>query len=218
LIIDMIRISSAVMLIVVAGLVHGAWTNRWGQTRAVAALVKRVESVPMIIGDWKATGFELNDGEPAAVGASAFLARVYTNPGRAVSVSVLIVGGLPGDICKHTPEVCYPGAGYALQSLSPYAYRYGDDVPRQARFRSAVAIRQGTKPSILRIFWGWNASHGWDVPEQPRWVYGSEPTLCKLYIIRETAGAIVDPGVDPCNDFLSVFLPELDRLVFSTPN
>ena len=43
------------------------------------------------------------------------------------------------------------------------------------------------------------------------------PALCKLYVIRETAGAAVDPEDDPCNDFLNVFLPELDRLVFSGP-
>ena len=54
-------------------------------------------------------------------------------------------------------------------------------------------------------------------PGEPRWKFASEPTLCKLYVIRETGGDAVDPESDPCNDFLKVFLPQLDRLVFSKP-
>jgi Protein of unknown function (DUF3485) len=215
--INMIRTSVAVSLIVGAGLVHGAWTNRWGPSPALAALASRFESVPMVIGDWKATPFELGPGERAMAGASACLSRVYTNPGRGASVSVLLLGGLPGDMSKHTPDVCYRGTGYTSDSPSPYNCRYGGDGPRRAGFRSVVATRGGTNPSILRILWSWNASEGWAAPEEPRWKFGSAPTLCKLYVVRETAGAIVDPGGDPCNDFLSVFLPELDRLVFSIP-
>ena len=55
----MIRIFTAVVLIVGAGLVHGAWTNRWGPSPALAALATRFESVPMVIGDWKGTAFEV---------------------------------------------------------------------------------------------------------------------------------------------------------------
>jgi len=51
-------------------------------------------------------------------------------------------------------------------------------------------------------------------PAEPRWTFGSEPTICKLYVVRETGGAAIDPSRDPCNDFMDLFLPELDRAVF----
>ncbi len=51
--INTIRISAALVLIVGAGLVHGAWTNRWGPSPALTALAARFESVPQVIGDWK---------------------------------------------------------------------------------------------------------------------------------------------------------------------
>src|SRR5271170_6929355 len=101
----MIRILSALMLIVGAGLVHGAWTNRWGSSPALAALGARFESVPMVIGDWNATAFELPAKDRAMAGAVACLARRYSNPRRGVSVSVLLFGGLPGRISVHTPDV-----------------------------------------------------------------------------------------------------------------
>jgi Protein of unknown function (DUF3485) len=214
--INTIRISAALILIVCAGLVHGAWTNRWGSSPALAALASRIDSIPMVIGDWKATARELTPDERAMTGAVGSFSRVYTNTGRGLSVSVLLLGGLPGKISTHTPDVCYTGAGFILGSSSLYDYRYESDGQRRAQFQTAVATRGGTNPSILRIFWGWNASKGWAAPSEPRWTYGSEPALCKLYVIRETAGAVVDPGADPCNEFLKVFLPEVDRLVFST--
>ena len=69
----------------------------------------------------------------------------------------------------------------------------------------------------MRIFWGWNAATGWSAADDVRWKFAAASTLCKLYVVRETAGAVIDPNNDPCNDFMSVFLPELDRRVFATP-
>ncbi len=214
---NMIRVTTAVILIVGAGLVHGAWTNRWGPPPALAALAARFESVPMAIGDWKASAFELGARERAMAGASACLARVYTNENRGVSVSVLLLGGLPGDISLHTPDICYPGAGYNLETPSPYDYQYMGDERRHAGFQFAKATRGGTNPSNLQILWTWNDSTSWSAPDDPRWIFGTVPALCKLYVIRETKGAAsVDPKNDPVNDFLAVFLPELDRHVFPT--
>jgi exosortase len=212
----MIRIFSAMLLIVGAGLVHGAWTNRWRPSPALAALGARFESIPMVIGDWNGTAFELPAEDRAMAGAVACLGRRYSSPSRGVSVSVFLFSGLPGIISAHTPDVCYPGAGYTLDSSSVFERRDGQDKHR-AQFRTALATRGGTNPSVLRIFWGWHASEGWLAPDEPRWEFADARALCKLYVVRETAGAVVDPGADPCNDFLRVFLPELDRLVFSGP-
>jgi hypothetical protein len=170
----------------------------------------------MVIGDWNGTALELPAEDRARAGAVACLARRYSNPIRGVSVSVLLFGGLPGMISVHTPDVCYPGAGYVLDRPSVFQRRDGTKGHR-AEFRTALATRGGTNPSVLRILWGWNASKGWSAPDEPRWAFSDAPALCKLYVVRETAGAVVDPGGDPCDDFLSVFLPELDRLVFSDP-
>ncbi len=165
----------------------------------------------MDIGDWKGTAFELSPGERAMAGAVAYLAQACTRTRAAGFPSrSCCLGGLPGKISTHTPDVCYRGGGYTLDSPAAFRHRYGpDDQP--AEFRTAVATREGTNPSVLRIFWSWNASKGWSAPEEPRWAFARPPALCKLYVIRETAGAVVDPKADPCNDFMSVFLPELDR-------
>src|SRR5689334_22154875 len=137
-------------------------------------LAARFDSVPMTIGDWTATRQELGADERRMAGAEAWLSRVYTNPGRGVSVSVLLLGGLPGKISTHTPDVCYAGAGYNLGAPSAYERPYGPD-GRRAAFRTARAARGGADPSVLRIFWTWHAQAGWAAPGDPRWTFASEP-------------------------------------------
>jgi hypothetical protein len=209
-----IRIASAVFLIVGAGFVDGLWTNRWGVTGAVVALGARMERIPMAISDWTGTPLEIPAAELAAAGADAYIARRYSNPRRGLNVTVTLLAGSPGRISTHTPDVCFPGAGYVLGSQAPFSYSY-DSKNRRADFWTAVAAREGPNPSALRIFWSWNDGKGWSAPEAPRWQFASAPVLCKLYITRQSAGVFAEPAADPALDFLGVFLAELDRGVIS---
>jgi hypothetical protein len=124
------------------------------------------------------------------------------------------VGGLPAKIASHTPDICYQGAGYELSPPSAFDRRPGAGGGPAAGFRTALATRGGSHPSALRIFWAWHGPSGWTAPEDARWQYATEPTLTKLYVVRDTGGVAVDPDRDPCSEFLDVFLPELDRAVF----
>ena len=110
------RISAAALLIVGAGLVDGAWNNRWRLSPELAALTAKFDSVPMVIGDWRGTAFEL-PATRTCHGRRAWLAsaRKYSNPVKGVTVSVLLLGGFPAISPITTPEICYPGAGYQLE-------------------------------------------------------------------------------------------------------
>ncbi len=201
---------AALALIVGSGLVHGAWTNRWRTAPALAELAARLESVPTVLGNWTATTRAIPPKEQAMTGAVGVISRVYTNPTNGVAVSILLLCGLPGNISTHTPDACYPGAGYTLGNSEKFVYRYGDP-ERAAEFQSAVASLEGTNPSRLRLYWAWHGSSGWSAPENPRWAFAAEPMLSKLYIVRETGGVAVDPKADPCTQFMSLLLPEIDR-------
>jgi hypothetical protein len=211
------RITAALAIIITAGLVHGAWTNRWLRSPGLAAQAARLESIPKVIGGWTATESVLPAREQAMAGAAGYVARNYANAGRGVSVTVLLLCGLPGVISAHTPDVCYPGAGYTLGEISEFRPTYGSAM-RPAQFRTAAALRTGTNPSALRIFWSWNDSNGWTAPENARWTFASVPVLLKLYVVRETPGASADPGDEACNDFLTLFLPEVERCLFARPS
>jgi hypothetical protein len=203
---------AALALVVGSGLVHGAWTNRWSTAPALTEQAARLESVPTVLGDWTATSRTIPPRELAMTGSVGQIVRVYTNPATGLTVSVLLLTGLPGNISTHTPDACYPGAGYTLGKGERFVERYG--VPaRTAEFQTAIASREGTKPSSLRLYWAWHGSSGWSAPENPRWAFAAEPMLAKLYIVRETGGVAVDHREDPCTQLLSLLLPELDRVM-----
>ena len=165
----------------------------------------------MVIGDWKGTTFEVPAADRAMAGAMACLGAVYIESGtRGHRLGPVARRPSRQDFHAYARRLL-PGRGlHARAQPTEFEYRYGSDEHR-AEFRTALATRGGTTPSVLRIFWSWNASKGWSAPENPRWSFASEPALCKLYVIRETWGKVVDPEADPCNEFLAVFLPELDR-------
>jgi hypothetical protein len=213
---NFIRVIAALSMIMLAGLVHGSWTNRWRPTPALAALASRFDSLPMVLGDgaWTATSREISSREVTMTGAINYVSRVYSNPSKGLQVSVLLLCGLPGNMATHTPEACYPGAGYSLGSSE--AYNFPSSQPEsQAEFRTAIATRSGSSPSVLRLFWSWRGSKGWSAPEEPRWSFASETMLTKIYIVRETAGAVVEPKNDPCNEIMSLLLPQLNSVLFS---
>ena len=210
------RIIAALILIVGAGLVHGSWTNRWRPAPALAALAARLDSLPTTIGDWKmAAAREIPPRELAMTGAVGYLSRVYTNQTKGQSVSILLLTGLPGDITTHTPDACYPGAGYALGEPERVDRVYGSP-EKTGNFQTAIASRGGTNPSFLRLFWAWFSSKGWSSPDQARWSFAAEPMLTKLYVVRETGTASGLAKEDAGFQFLSLLLPELDR-IFSPP-
>jgi hypothetical protein len=211
---DVIRIVAAAILLIGAGLVHGSWTNRWGASRVLAAQSARLDSIPTVLGDWTAKPYELPPEQLAATGAVNYLLRAYSNASRGITVRIMMLYGLPGDVAIHNPDACYPSVGYTLGETTVFNCGYGSP-ERRAEFRTALASRGGPNPSALRIFWGWNASQGWSAPENPRWAFARAPALCKLYVVRETSGVMVDPKDDACNDFLTLLLPEIDRSVFS---
>jgi hypothetical protein len=213
-----IQIVAALAVIIGAGLVHGSWTNRWRMAPVVAELAGRLEAIPTRIGPWEMTAKrELPPRELAMTGAAGYVSRVYTNSSTGQSVSVLLLTGLPGDITTHTPDACYPGAGYVLGSPDRYLRRYGQP-ERSAEFKTAVARREGTNPSTLRLFWSWRNAQGWAAPDDARWFYAVEPVLSKLYVVRETGGTTLEPKEDPCNSFLAELLPALDRALSLSPD
>ena len=104
------RISAAALLIVGAGLVDGAWNNRWRLSPELAALTAEIRLSPHGRRRLAGTMFELS-ARTCYGGRAACFARKYSNLVKGVTVSVLLLGGLPGDISNHEPTICYPGAG-----------------------------------------------------------------------------------------------------------
>jgi hypothetical protein len=204
---------AAVAMLAATGWVHGSWTNRWRPAPELADLAARLQTLPETIGDWKLELVrEIAPKELAMAGAVGYVSRVYSSASKSQNVSILVLTGLPGDIATHTPDICYPGAGFVLGNSDSYSRTYGRP-ERTASFQTATASRGGADPAFLRLFWSWYTPKGWSAPDAPRWAFAAESALTKLYVQRDTKGVVGDPKEDPCQEFLALLLPELDRVL-----
>jgi hypothetical protein len=207
---------AAAAVLLVCGLLHGVWTDRWKVAEEPALFAGRLAQVPRVIGDWDAgESQELDPKRVEVAELSGYLLRDYENRRDKSRVSLLIVAGHSGPVCTHPPDICYVGNGFEL-AAPPTRLPLGlADAGQPAEFWAA-RFRKGddAAPSQLRILWAWSGGGPWQAPASPRLVFARYPALYKLYLVRHLTNPDESLDGDPCLDFLRALLPELQRSLF----
>ena len=203
----------ACALLVLSGLVHGIWTERWQTSPALENACARLGDVPPSIGAWKSTDVEVDHESFQQARALAYWTRRYVKEGASEPMTVILMCGRADHMSLHTPDICYRGAGYDMvgeQSKTTLGTSLGGSTAElwTARFR------QPSKSSghDLRLYWSWSADGSWQAPTSPRWTLGAEPFLYKLYIVHETKKGSGPDSV--AKDFLGQLLPALNKSLF----
>jgi exosortase/archaeosortase family protein len=200
-------------LVVAPAVVHGVWSERWGQSEAMRQAVARLERVPMDAGDWKGEPMPLSPRHRAIAEIRGYLLRRYRRSPREQGLSVLLLCGRPGPVSVHTPDVCYRGAGYQMVG-EPEAVWVDLGADGEAWFWVAdFRQRNVPAPRTLRIFWSWH-DREWEAAEQPRLAHAGLPVLWKLYVIRELTRPGEPVQSDPALAFLRQWLSVLDRALW----
>jgi hypothetical protein len=207
----------AALLLVFSGVFHGIHTGRWSTSAEVETAAARCESLPLKIGEWLGEeASPLPDAEIKLAEIAGYVTRKYTNS-KGDHIQVLLLWGRPGPIAVHTPEVCFPGAGYKIigERQKRRATPSDDDPSDEfwtARFKSS---KPQTPP--IRAFWAWSDGGEWRAADHPRWGYARSDYLYKLYVIRGMAHLDEPIKTDPCVDLLNVLVPELRRALSTDP-
>src|SRR5207248_10835164 len=97
-------------VVLAAGLVHGLWSDRWGDNRDLEAAAARLRQVPRRVGEWQGHDKAIEADRVARAEAVGYLHRTYAGPG-GQAVSVVLLCGRFGPLSVHTPDVCYGGGG-----------------------------------------------------------------------------------------------------------
>jgi hypothetical protein len=197
-------------LLVLGGVVHGLWTDRWKPSVELEEASRRLADLPANIGSWKGQVSEQDPDELRLSGAAAHYSRTFTDPVTGDQVLVILLAGKPARMAVHRPEHCYQAAGYAL---SGPALRCTVTPPREAKAElwTGLFVRnEPTGPSQLRTFWTWYAGDRWEAPDSPRWRFARQRILYKLYVIRNVMGS-TPLEADPCVRLLGELLPILNR-------
>src|SRR5262245_14495371 len=149
--------------LIITGLVHGFWTERWASSADTQRAAEQLATVPLRIGEWEGTDIESGPPVPGVAGS---LQRSYFNRRLGATVVVALVNGRPGPVATHTPEACYGASGYLVGERRPVRL---DTAGAPAQFWTSVATKTSvTEETKLRLYWAWNGGDGWSASTDAR--------------------------------------------------
>jgi hypothetical protein len=179
----------------------------------VAQSAEKLAHIPLTIGDWEGSRLQPRDPRELNEVAGHFYARfVNTRDGRAVVA--FVVSGLPGPVSIHEPGDCYQASGFDVGEAEHVNMPAGEGMKESEFLTASLSRLRSAEQTRLRIYWAWNATGAWQVPESPRWTFARAPVLYKLYLLREMQPGEDRAIEDGCRAFMRQFLPVLQRGLF----
>jgi hypothetical protein len=220
-------LAGAVVLVVAVTILQGWWTDRWKDrsvTKELEQAARLLESAfPEKFGDWELEReIEGDPKELERAGAIGHISRLYRNSRTKARVSAFVVCARPHDASGHTPDRCYPGAGFTIGEAE-----HREMVPladgRSAETFTGTFQKTG---QTLRIFWTYGVrdeksiaaenaatSRSWIAPQIARIALVGEPAVYKLYAIVDETRLSTAQAMVECEDFLSGLLPAFDKAI-----
>lgn len=209
-------------------LLQGRMTDRWTGKNVSEELrlfsEKLEQGFPKEFGPWKMDAeTEADPLQLKAAGAVGHVSREYRHADTGVRVGVFVVCATPSDASGHTPDRCYPNAGFEAAEQE-----HREMIPLEAGGKAEAFSGSFKKPGeTLRILWTYAALDDkkspdggeesrirWMAPQIARIELANFPSVYKIYaLINETAmtrGEGTRTGVQ----FLADLIPEFDRVVF----
>lgn len=193
----------------------------WSKPGAEAELMgQRFAKVPKEIGSWKGQDLSVDAQVKKTAGAVNYVSRLYKNEETGREVKLWLIVGHSRDICRHTPNICYPSSGFRQEGR-----QIRHEVPLQGTDPGQFFTGKFIKDDALgrhaeRVFWAWNHPDvetfkaKWEAPGDARQHYGLSRALYKMYF---TSNVMSDEDTADDNvaaEFAALMLPEVNKALF----
>jgi hypothetical protein len=151
-------------------------------------------------------------------GCSDHIIRTYVNEATGVLITAMVLYGNAEAVSGHTPEVCYPAAGYRMVE-GPATKDITVD-GTTVSFRSSVYTRNedGSTPRE-EVFYSFRHQGRWFADVENHWkVFRHRPSMYKIQTQRRIVPGENREHGNPTDDFLAALLSELEhRLAAGKP-
>jgi len=201
----------AISLIAACGLLQRYWIGRVSDEEVLREAASRLALIPSVAGDWDGHDLTMDSREFKQTEANGVLQRRYVHRRSGETVMMTLLCGRPGPICVHTPEVCFPGAGFEEQGVGS---KYSVPGENDAQFWVRRFQKQAAVSEQWRILYSWTSNGNWQAADSPRLAFAGRPVLYKLYLMRRLSTAKEPLDADPTLNLLGALRPQL-RAAFS---
>ena len=178
-----------------------------------------LKSLPMEFGPWKGEDTPLDPLIARGTGADQVVTRRYTNQNTGVRVEAILLFGPARDMYIHTPELCYPKAGYA-QAAGPEEVRIKTGGGPDAPFRELVYSKgEGGLTNLQEVIYSWRYNGRWTPNVGVQKHFERIAGMYKVHVARSITeqelksrprGASGVEADNPCRVFLDQLLPQFE--------
>jgi hypothetical protein len=192
-------------------------SDRFASTNVSAAQrAELLNRVPKKIGDWHGEDKKIDETVRDVAGAVGAVSREYRNIRTNEKVDLWLIVGHARDVARHTPNVCYKGAGFEQRapdnSLYPMEFA---GVPKAPFWTNTFFKEDFTGRRLVRVFWSWynpesDENEGrvmWEAPENSKRQFGNTRALYKMYFTSEMRDLSEMPEQSACLRFAREFMP-----------
>lgn len=201
----------AVILMGVTCYVQGMWSERWGEFPELEILANQLDAIPLEIGQWKGEDKGQSEEKIRRIsGAVGELIRVYRNAaGEEVRVSIICAR--QRDVFYHTPERCYPAAGFDMQGEPVQQVIETTNGEPAEFFTTSFLKSEPTGTHAEKGYWSWTGDGRWLAPKNHKWEFSGHRALYKLYVFATIPSGSKGAGsTEFCEDFIRQFIPAAD--------
>jgi hypothetical protein len=200
-------VTAAVLMMGVSCYYQGMWSERWGEFPELQIFAEQLPSVPMDVGEWHATDAGKSDERVRKEsGAAGELNRVYRNPA-GEEVRVMIMCARFRDVFYHTPDRCYPAAGFEMLTEPQLDVIDLSNGEVAQFFTTTFRKSEPTGTHEERGFWSWSANGSWLAPSNEKITFAGTRALYKVYVFGNVPPGNRRSDHDFCTDFIRVFMP-----------
>jgi uncharacterized protein DUF3485 len=205
-----------VLLVVLALGIAGA-AREW-QSRRIDDFIRRnqdspfpLKDLPLTFGNWKGIDDTLPSEIARATGCKDYIFRTYTDSATGVRLSLIVIYGPPMEVIEHAPEKCYPYAGYTLIDGVQTRYVPVDD--HKVPFSSMVFQKgEGATADRKEVYYSWHYGQ-WTPARGITKQIERTPGMYKVHLDRAVAEKESREQASPCEEFLTLLIPEMDRRI-----
>jgi Protein of unknown function (DUF3485) len=211
-------IALAIVLIVGLTVVEAKISDRFqGSNLTAERFSELLALIPLKVGDWVGEDLPVDDEVRQTAGAVGYVSRSYRNAKTGERVGLWLIVGHSRDVCRHTPNICYPASGFKVRAENNSLQSIDVAGLPPAEFWTNTFLKEDSSGrEMVRVFWAWYRPQAdgvvkWEAPTNPRWAYGNARALFKLYFTESMRDSNETTDRSSCLRFADVFLPVVDK-------
>ena len=214
---------AAAAVVVLGAMYQWKQSDVFGYSRSVTLeqFTERLDKVPKLIGQWEViSDKEIPPEEFKASNCDGYKSYTFQNRETNEVVDVFLASGTARHITIHTPDWCYPAAGYGRKTDIEPALISCQEVELNPEFLTArfVKRKQATSAEIpLQVFWSFSYDGEWTAVQSAKVAFAGRDALYKIYLINHLPSQEMRWQQVPSVKFIEECLPTINQYLFGQP-